>query len=398
MKKNNPPTMSKLAGILADLQGKKAALDEEMGAQDTSHPSASVENNTTGAGLEGARSAESSSDVKKEQPVGIANAGSPEVKDPAGSMGVESKEPEDGADLDKGNESGVSEMANTDTDHASKSASDQAKALVSDLNKLIKSAKDEDEYEYEYEEKTAEAAAYVEKLASSHSDEVEAGYKTAANVLDLLYKAALEVEPEMGGAEAQMPPGMGMGPGPGAGGMPPSEGEPMGPEGEIEELAEALAEAGVSPEDLAAMLEDQEGGGEGEIEDLAEALAEAGVSPEDLADMLEDQEGGGEMGGAPEMGGGEELGEGDQMQALEQALAEAGVSPEELVAAASGGGGASAPMDTMAEGVDDQAKAASAKDRIFTAFQKQSDAGKSAKIAALKTKLVGEIKTFVGKN
>jgi len=370
MKKNNPPTMSKLAGILADLQGKKAALDEEMGAQDTSHPSASVENNTTGAGLEGARSAESSSDVKKEQPVGIANAGSPEVKDPAGSMGVESKEPEDGADLDKGNESGVSEMANTDTDHASKSASDQAKALVSDLNKLIKSAKDEDEYEYEYEEKTAEAAAYVEKLASSHSDEVEAGYKTAANVLDLLYKAALEVEPEMGGAEAQMPPGMGMGPGPGAGGMPPSEGEPMGPEGEIEELAEALAEAGVSPEDLAAMLEDQEGGGE--------------------------------MGGAPEMGGGEELGEelgeDDQMQALEQALAEAGVSPEELVAAASGGGGASAPMDTMAEGVDDQAKAASAKDRIFTAFQKQSDAGKSAKIAALKTKLVGEIKTFVGKN
>jgi hypothetical protein len=336
-----------------------------------------VDNNTTTNSLEGARSAENTSDNKQEQPTGVEGAGSTEVKEPAGSMGVEAKEPEDGADMDTGDTSGVSEMAEQDTEHASKSAADLATSLIADIDEAIKTAAEveieiekegeedeteEEDGEKEAGEKLSEEAAYVEKLAKDHGTDVEAGYKVAAHVHDLLVKAAEELEKTekkaMGDAELAA-----------AGGAP------------VDPMAGGAAE----------------GGEDAELDAVAAALAEANVSPDELAAALEgEMAGGGEEMVAPEMGGGEEmaggdmtegLGEADQMAALEQALAEAGVSPEELAAAAGGEGGgmpaAPAPAEeTMAEGVADEAKAAS---------------DKEAKIAALKNQLVDEIKRVVGK-
>ena len=390
--------MSNLDAILTGLSEKKASLKtaapEEAGKSTpngassgdhgTSHPSAQVDNGTSQGGLEGARSAENAADNKSQQPLGVEVNDSPEVRpSPGGSMGVEDKEPEESGAME-GDTAGVSEMANQDTEHPSKSAASVKEAAAKLADKLealltpkeasagkkaegveieIESGEDEEDEEDEEEgdeeeDDDAKTAAYIDSIVEKHANHFESGYKFAYHVMNLAQAAANEKQAE-GGVDP----------------MAMAGGDPMADAGAEDPMA------GMGGE-----------GGEEELAAIAQALEEAGVTPEDLAAALS-QEGG--MGGEGDMGGemGMEdptagLGEEDQAAALEAAMGETGTTPEELMAP---------------ETVQDEAKVASVKKahnqkvasykpgaEKFASIIAKTPA-KAAKLAALKDQLVTEL-------
>ncbi len=125
------------------------------------------------------------------------------------------------------------------------------------------------EAQVKVQEETAAGIEHITKTAQADADLLvnyligrEKGIKTAHN----MRKSAVEGGPAMAGAEetgeVAPPEGGGMP----EGGMPPGaggQGAPQDEEHTLDALAQALDEAGVSPEELAHMLEQAHGGGGG---------------------------------------------------------------------------------------------------------------------------------------
>jgi len=371
-----PVTQANIDAVLKELSAKKAAqvkaatvkAAEDEGGKDTAHPSKAVDNGTTASNLEGARAAENSTDLKKQQPVGTETAGAPATTQAAGSQGVAAKGPDQKPE-NKPDTSGVSEMANKDTSHPSaKSAAERAIEL---LTLAIKQANPNGPAAPKAEEKQANDKAEAEKVAAEKvaADKVAAefktfcgkvvqdfpqefseGFKFAAEVMDLIKQAQAEVnrdkiaavlkkagiDPAMlaGAAPAGAPAPMGdpaAAMDPAAGGVPEGGGAPEGGGDDIvNAIAQALAEQGVSAEDLAQGLSSGEGvGGSGPEEELAAlqaALQAEGTTPEQLAEMVAAQEGGGAPAGIE--GGGATGGE----MAVDEA-AKAAAEKQEKIAA-----------------------------------------------------------------
>lgn len=289
-----------LDAILAELTARKTAAakkaEDDMGSKDTSHPSAKVDNGTQTSNLEGARSAENTSDTKAQNALNPDSAGSPEVKAPAGSLGVDAKA-SDEAPADKPDTSGKSEMGAKDTTHPSKSAA--ALKLLDDAIKLAEEGKLPAEIEKAaaelekqageteksaVEKQAAEFAQYCDSLVKQHPEDFQAGYKFAADVLGLMLEAKTAAE------------GMPMeaaGAAPLAGAETPAEesaeaamaapGAELGEEDQLAALEQALAEAGVTPEELAAAIQAESEGGAAGAAPGAEAAAPAETVPAEAA-------------------------------------------------------------------------------------------------------------------
>ena len=362
-----------LDGILAELTRRKSEKQAgEQGDRDTTHPIADAPNSTQDAST-GASASEDSSDVKDQQPIGVENTGGPVTEaNPSGSMGVEDKKPDEGADLDNGDTKGTSEMANTGTTHPSadgtkRGSADEALAI---LDAAIKKA------EAQPEEKTAEEklAAYAKELETEHADAVADGEKFAEHVLNVLQskqngaeKTAAQVIENKGAIKQLLKLAASK-----------EDVEKLGDEG-FDKLAMAMAEQGVAPEELEAALAAEAGavdpavagavdpavagavdpavagtvdpamagaGEEVELAQLAAALEEAGITPEILEAALAQ----------------DSLGEEEQGAALDAAMGEAGVSPEEIAAA-----GGELPMEVV--GSADKVKIASDKQAAFLALK-----------------------------
>ena len=326
-----------LDGILSELQARKTAkLAGAQGDRDTTHPIADAPNSTESA-TTGARASESASDVKDQQEIGVENTGGPvDRENPSGSMGVEDKKSDEGADLDNGDTSGVSEMAEKDTTHPSKNASamEKAAAALELLTKALEDAGDTDgdgDGEKTAEEKLAE---YAKELETDFAEHVDHGKKFAEYALGRLaelqedhqktaaaiHENAIVIRHLLKTAASE------------------EELAAMGDEG-LDTAAMQLAEQGIAPEELEAELGGAEtgldtgGAEEAELAELAAALEEAGVTPEELEAALAEGELGGELGG--EAGLGEEMGltPEEEEAALGEAMAETGVTPEELAQA-----------------------------------------------------------------
>lgn len=286
-----------LDAILAELTARKTAsakrAEDDMGSKDTSHPSAKADNGTQTSNIEGARSAENTSDSKSQNALNPDTAGSPSVKAPAGSLGVDAKA-SDEAPADKPDTSGKSEMGAKDTTHPIKSAA--ALKILDEAIKLAEAGKLPAEIEKAAaelekqageteksasEKQAAEFAQYCDTLVKQHPEDFEAGYKFAADVLGLMLEAKTAAEglpPEAAGAA------------PLAGAETPAEeaaeaGAPAGAEGLGEEdqlaaLEQALAEAGVTPEELAAAIQAEGEGGAAGAGDAG--AAGAAPAPESL--------------------------------------------------------------------------------------------------------------------
>ena len=186
-----------------------------------------------------------------------------------------------------------------------KKAEDEKAAAIAE--NIIKTAHADAELLHEYllgREKGADATASIKK----------AGMKKRAMPGMIPPEAMAGAGPEMGGG---IPPEMGGGLPPemgGAGGeMPPEMGAGGGEEEALDALAEALAEANVTPEELAATI--------------AEAQAEAGGAPGEEAEMIGEGAGEAEEAGE-ELGAEEEVGE----EAGEEVAEEAEEEAEEEVA------------------------------------------------------------------
>lgn len=165
-----------------------------------------------------------------------------------------------------------------------------------------KKAEDKTAAEKEAAEKFA---AYCEDLVKNYPEDFSAGCKFAMDVLAAVTDAA-----------GAMPPAGAEGLPPEAGAAPGAEGAPD--EAQLDQLAAELEAAGVTPEALAAALEAQgteggeaggmpgaEGGapgaegGEQDVAALQEAMQAEGMSPEELAAAVQAQQGAPAEGGAP---------------------------------------------------------------------------------------------------
>jgi len=399
-------TRNQLDGILASLrQTKEAAMKTASakraadGSDPTSHPIGKADDNTSSAST-GARAAENTSDSKAQNALNPDSAGGPKATAPvAGSQGVEAKDATQ-APADKPDTSGKSEMGSKDTAHPTKSASQllserikaaragcggkdgapdmgaadakkDDKTVTADANtqkapetKAVDQKGHTDEKVAAEKEATEKFAAYCAELIEKHSDDFQAGVKFAQEVLEIVAAAANQgaqdgktaaMDPAMAGGDpaammAGGDPAAAMGGDPAAGGMPPEGMPPEGGEGggdELDQLAAELEAAGVTPEELAAALQDTEQAG---------------------GDVPQEDEG--------------------QLQALQQAMQAEGMSPEELAAAVGGeGGGAPAGADTGAEDAAGAAAAKAASDKhaaLVEEFRAQIRTIKAAKAQAKK--------------
>lgn len=341
-----------LDGILAELTRRKAEKQAgEQGDKDTTHPIADAPNSTQDAST-GSSASEDSSDVKDQQPVGVENTGGPsEEANPSGSMGVEDKKPNEGADLDNGDTKGTSEMANKDTTHPSadgtKRGEDQYEEAMGILDEAIKKASAEKTAEEAQAEKLA---AYAKELETDHADAVADGEKFAEHVLQTMQAEGEEMEKQ---AAARLY---------NAGSIrtllklaaSAEDLAAMGGEPGLDQAAMELADQGVDPAELEAALaaeaggmpeEAGMGGEEAELAELAAQLEEAGVTPEELEAALMEAEAGG---AAPEEGTalapeeGMALAPEEEQAALDAAMGEAEVTPEEIAAA-----GGELPMEVI---------------------------------------------------
>lgn len=352
---------SNLDGILAELTRRKTAA--EQGDKDTSHPSAKAPNSTQDAST-GARAAESSADLKEQQPLGVENAGEPtDRENPSGSMGVDDKKSDEGAAMDTGDTSGVSEMANKDTTHPIKNASalEKAAAALDLLTKAIeqagtpdktaadKAAADKAAADKAAADKTAaeKLAAYVKDLEQNEGEAVKAGEKFAEHVLTKLASLAQGQEKQAAELFERKAVLKHI--------LKTAAGEDlaaMGGEEGIDQAAGQMAEQGVSPEELTAALQQEAGGPEAgqqlSIEELAAALEQAGVSPEELEGLAAQ----------------EELGEDEQGAALDEAMTETGTTPEDIAAA-----GGQVPEGLVGKAAS--VKIAAAKTAAYQAFKNQ---------------------------
>lgn len=335
-----------LNGVLKELTAKKAQkLASDMGDKDTTHPTASAPNSTQDAST-GARASESSSDVKDQQSLSVESTGTPEDRqNPSGSQGVDDKKSDEGAEMDKGDTSGTSDMANKDTTHpsASKSANEQlvekAAAALDLLTEAINKA-DEAEKADEGEGKVAtaeELEKYASELEAEEGAIVAEGEKFAEEVLGVMANLATEAPAEKTAEHVEK-----------VAQLKYVLKKAMGPEAEpaaIDASAEELAGAGVAPEELEAEL----GGGEGEadeIEAVLQQLIESGVSPEELEALAAQ----------------EQLGEDEQMGALDAAMGESGVTADDITAA-----GGTVPEEAVGKAAS--VKVAADKTAAFTTFK-----------------------------
>lgn len=249
-------TQQKLSTLQETLEQLQARKKE---AEATTHPSANVDDSTTD-NVTGATGSEKSQMIAEQQPTGVENAEAPVEEPSAGSLGVEATSSEE-APAGSIDTSGVSEAANTGTTHPSaKAASDllsELEALPVEEDETSKEASDKnDTAEDGATAKTAaeELQEYTEKVAAAHPEEVEAGYKFAAAVLQDIAKLAMDpaAAAMMGGEGAPAPAA--------APGLEELDASLVGAEDPVAALQAALAEAGITPEELAAALAGEEAG------------------------------------------------------------------------------------------------------------------------------------------
>jgi hypothetical protein len=336
-----PTNSAGITQLLARLTQEKIAsqkkAEDDMGSKETAHPTSSADNSTTTSNLEGARSKENTTDSKSQNPVNPDTAGAAKVKEPAGSMGVDAKGPDE-APADKPDTSGKSEMGAKDTTHPSKAA--EALKLLDSKIKEAQAKPEEKKAEEKPAEKTAEQkealekeafAKHCEELITKHPEDFQAGAKFAADVLSML------------AAQAEKDAAMGQ--------------DPAAAMGDPAAAAGGDPAAAMGGDPAAAMGGDPAAGGDdAAIEQLAQQLDAAGVQPEELAAALEQANVGGQPGDASTEG--MPLGEEDQLGALQSAMQETGTSPEELAAASGGGAPAgAAPAPEMKAAADKKAAA-----------------------------------------
>jgi len=314
MQDNDNNIFRSIEDFLNTIQTEKSASDDPG----TTHPVKNAPNGEIDA-TEGARSSENEADIKKGEGVSDAspenNAGDSDKE--TDSQGTESQ----AADEMKGNVDGSPEMApNTGTREnvmkaaADMSTSELANQILADVAVMTQD-----------KQASAETTEDNKKASASNAEAAADGYKAAeaaAGALGLDKEAQVKEAMELfsktahddgiiysdflkGYAETMQKRAMG---------------EELGLEGA--ELPEGGMEEGMPEEGM------EEGGGadEAELEELAAALDEAGVTPEELAAALEGEAG---------MEGGEE-----------------GIPPE---AAAEAGAEGEAPAEEMAEEVAEEA-------------------------------------------
>lgn len=341
-----------------------AAKTAADGSKPTTHPIGKAEDGTSAAST-GARASENTSDSKAQNALNPDSAGAPKATAPvAGSQGVEAKDATQAA-ADKPDTSGKSEMGSKDTSHPTKSAAEllaerikvakegtppvaeaadkkkDEKTVSSDANtQKAPEAKAVDQKGHTDEKVGADKAAaekaaaekaaadkaaadkeaaekfagYCKELIEKHPDDFQAGVKFAREVLEIVAAAAEKGATD--GKTAAMDPAMAGGAAGGApaAGAPPMEGAAEGAEGampegaeggdQLDQLAAELEAAGVTPEELAAALQDTQAAGgdvpqedEGQLAALQEAMGAEGMTPEDLAAAM-----GGGAGGDPAAG------------------------------------------------------------------------------------------------
>lgn len=386
-----------LDGILARLRRTKEAAMKAAadGSKPTSHPIGKAEDGTSAAST-GARSSENTSDSKAQNALNPDSAGAPKATAPvAGSQGVEAKDATQAA-ADKPDTSGKSEMGSKDTAHPTKSASETfaerikaAKEGTPEVAKASEEKKDDkvvagdantqkapetkavDQKGHTDEKVAAEKAAaekeaaekfaaYCKELIEKHPDDFQAGVKFASEVLELVAAAAAKGTAD--GKTAAMDPAMAGG---AAGGAPAAQPAPV----------EGAAEGAEG-----AMPEGAEGGDQlDQLDQLAAELEAAGVTPEELAAALQDtQTAGGDVPQQDEA----------QMAALQEAMGAEGMTPEDLAAAVGGEGGAPpAGADTGAQDAAGAAAAKAASDKhaaLVEEFRAQIRTIKAAKAQAKK--------------
>jgi len=236
-----------------------------------------------------------------------------------------------GAKEDKGGDGAVKEASEQEKRAAAEKYSEDAEAGYVAAEMLVNQLFGKQAEQ----EKAAEIAENIIKTAHADAELLheyllgqESGTEKAANKRKGHKKQAMPPEAAMGAmppeaAMAAMPPAaMAAGGGEGEGEMIPPEELAAGEEGGGEEeaidaLAEALAEAGVTPEELAATLAEAEGGGEMPYEE-GEGGGEMPYEEGEAGGMAE--EGGGEV--APPAAKGEEGGEGGEEPAKKEPPAE----------------------------------------------------------------------------
>ncbi len=365
-------SMNALAEQLNAIRTAKLANDTAP----TSHPSGGASDNTQPT-TTGELFKEKATDIKTNLPLSVDGSPDNTAAGPTvGSLGVSATGADQKGELTPDTSTGgVSEMANMDTTHPSAKAA----ALLADIDASIKEAS-------EGEADEEKLAAYCEKLASEHQEAFVAGFKFAQDHLTQLREAAMQIKQaeEAGGEEAEIAAleqalaDAGVSPEELAQAIAEEEsaeeesaGEEGGESDEIAALERALADAGVSPEELAQAIA-EEGGAAGQAQEMSalkQAMDAAGVSPEELESAILAEQGGEAADQADPLAG---LSEEEQLALLEQALAEAGVTPEQLVQGIEGGE-AAIPMDEAAK------------------------TAKARKMGALKEALVSDLKTLFKK-
>ncbi len=314
-----------LKSLLSHLTVKRAGMmpaNADRGK--TSHPIGNAEDSTTQSNLTGARSAENTTDSKKQNPVNPDTAPATSPAPTAGSQGVDAKAAEQPAADRPSNTSGVSDMANKDTSlvkagadaaarlkvalAAAKTASAPAATAAPAATPAAaptKTAEDKAAADKLAAEKFGE---YCEELTKNYHPDFVEGMKVAGEVIQIVLKSAAAGAADGGAADPNATPDAGamdpnaMG---GAGGAPGADGGQMGGGDELAQLAQQLQAAGVTPEMLAQALQAEESGtadqgDAGQMQALQEAMQAEGTTPDQLAQDV--QTTGGATGAPPGAG------------------------------------------------------------------------------------------------